>query len=102
MSSSSEPHRRYPALLTERRESTRFPKEPGTDFAVVRRNPGDERLVEVYDESLGGICVVMDDASDFAVGTKATLIYHHDELRGTVRHVDPGPDGRYLVGFECY
>ena len=91
----------FPGSLTERRESTRFPKEPGTDFAVVWRTRGDEQLFEVYDESLGGLCVVMADVHNFPLGVEATLVYHKDVLKGTVRHIDLRDDGMYLVGFEC-
>jgi hypothetical protein len=88
-------------VFTERRESTRFPKEPGTDFAVIWRNRGDEQLVEVLNESLGGICIVMADVANFPVGAEATLVYHNDVLRGIVRHIQSRDDGMYLVGFEC-
>jgi hypothetical protein len=87
--------------LAERRESSRFAKEPGTDFAVLWRTPGEEALVEVHDESLGGICVVMADAHGYPLGTEATLVYHNDVLQGRVRHIDRRADGMFLVGFEC-
>jgi hypothetical protein len=85
----------------ELRQSTRFRKEPGTDFAVIWRQPGDELLAEVYDESLTGICLVMADASHYPVGAEADLVYHATAMHGEVRHVTPRANGTYLVGLAC-
>lgn len=93
---------RQQAALDEQRQASRFCREPGTDFAVVWQKPGDEMLFEVHDESLTGLCLVMVEVSKFPIGATATLVYHHDFLEGTVRHIAPRPDGRYLVGFECH
>jgi hypothetical protein len=84
------------------RGSTRFRKEPGTDFAVVWQQPGDELLVEVYDESLTGICLVTPDTGRFAVGSEAWLVYHAQTLHGQVRHVTPREDGVVLVGLATH
>src|SRR5262245_12541548 len=87
--------------LEDHRQSTRFLKEPGTDFAVVRQPTGEEVLVEVHDESLTGICLVLSDASCYPVGTLARLVYHATLLVGEVRHVTPRVDGTFLVGLSC-
>jgi len=83
------------------RQSTRFRKEPGTDFAVIWRQPGEELLAEVYDESLTGICLVLADASHYPIGAEADLIYHATTLHGEVRHVTPQDNGTFLVGLSC-
>lgn len=86
--------------LEDLRQSTRFRREPGTDFAVIWRQSSEE-LVEVYDESLTGICLVLPDPSGFAVGTQADLVYHDVPLHGEVRHVTPQANGMFLVGLSC-
>ena len=83
------------------RQSTRFPKEPGTDFAVICWAGGEGVLAEVHDESLTGICLVMAQASGLAVGTLAELVYHDTPLHGEVRHVTPRADGKYFIGLSC-
>jgi hypothetical protein len=84
------------------RGSTRFRKEPGTDFAVVWQQPGDELLLEVYDESLTGICLVAPEAGRFSVGSEVWLAYHAQTLHGSVRHVTPREDGVVLVGLATH
>jgi hypothetical protein len=83
------------------RQSTRFPKEPGMDFATIRWASGEEVLAEVHDESLTGICLILPDASGLAVGTLTELVYHATPLHGEVRHVTLRADGKYLIGFSC-
>jgi hypothetical protein len=100
----TEPSRPRPVCdfdLDDLRQSTRFRKEPGTDFAVIWRQPGAEVLAEVYDESLSGICLVLADASHFPVGAEAELVYHATPLHGEVRHVTPQDNGTCLVGLSC-
>ncbi|MBI3462805.1 MAG: hypothetical protein HY000_07060 [Planctomycetes bacterium] len=87
--------------VDERRQETRFPKELGSDSAVVWERSGHEMLVCVHDESLHGICLVMSDVAAFKLGTMATIVYHSEVLYGAVRRITPQPDGTYLVGFEC-
>jgi hypothetical protein len=90
------------AALDEGRHATRFLKEPGVDSAVVWQRPGEELLVAVHDESLGGICLVIPDGYGYRTGSVATIVYHCDVLEATVRHVDPQGDRTSLVGFECH
>ena len=87
--------------LKELRQSTRFRKEPGADSAVIWQQPGQERFVDVYDESLGGLCLVMPDVAGFEIGKTATIVYHADVLEGEVRNIHPQADGTFLVGFQC-
>ena len=85
----------------EQRRESRVLIDPGTDYAVVWQQPGDELLYAVHDESLHGLCLVTASAAKFPVGATATIIFHHDCLDAVVRHVDAQADGSYLVGFEC-
>ena len=87
--------------VDERRQETRFPKEPDIDTATVRGRNGREMLAGVHDESLHGICLVMTDVTGFQVGATAVIVYRSDVLSGVVRHISLRPDGTYLVGFEC-
>lgn len=99
-------HRQYNPLLygslEERRQATRFPKEPDVDSAVVWQESGDELLVTVHDESLGGICLVMHDVENFAIGAAAIIVYHSEIMEATVRNSRRQPDNTFLVGFECH
>jgi hypothetical protein len=86
----------------EQRRATRFRKEPDTEFVVVRLLVGAELLAEVYDESLGGLGLIVADASSIAVGSEAVIVYHGDTLEATVRHVNPRSDGTFFVGCQCH
>ena len=88
--------------VEEQRQATRFRKEPDAEFAVVRLLVGVELLAEVYDESLTGLGLIVADASNFSVGTTATIVYQGDALCATVRHVNPRPDGTFFVGCQCW
>lgn len=100
------PHARYELAdvlcLDDERRGTRFHKEPQTDTAVVWQRPGEELLVSVHDESLGGICIVAPADRTFAIGATATIVYHSDVMEAIVRHVDLQADNTSLVGFECH
>lgn len=85
----------------ERRQSTRFPKEPGSDFAVFWQTAGEETLVEVHDESLGGLCLVLSRLDELRIGAEVSIVYQRTLLQGIVRHIEPQPDGTFHVGFEC-
>ena len=87
--------------LDERRMSTRIRKEPDTDFVAVWTEDDQLELLEVHDESLGGLCLVVEDLAQYAIGSEAEFIYHGSLLRATVRHVEARADGTCLVGFEC-
>ena len=89
------------APLEERRQSQRFPKEPGMDFAVICEPQRLTMQVEIHDESLGGIAVIVDDGEIFPVGQEVVIQYADERLRGIVRHVQPQDDGRFAVGFQC-
>lgn len=85
----------------EARAETRFLKEPDTDSAVVWQQIGHEHLVSVHDESLHGICLVMQSVEEFEIGVTATIVYHAEVLDGIVRRVERLSDGMFLVAFEC-
>jgi len=88
-------------VLDDLRQSQRFPKEPDAAFAVIWRTVGEEILVEIYDDSLGGLGVVADDRLRFAVGDEATIVYAGCCWHAVACHVEPRDDGRSLVGFAC-
>ncbi len=87
--------------LDERRQATRFPREPATDFAVVWQTPGEEILAEVHDESLTGLGILLADVSTLQLGSKLDVVYTGSLMRGEVRHIERRDDGRYLVGLRC-
>lgn len=93
---------RYDSVLDDLRQGTRFLKDPEVDTAVVWQTPGEALLVGVHDESLSGLCLVMPCDRAFAVGSKATIVYNHEVLEATVRHVTPQAESAALVGFECH
>lgn len=88
-------------LGDERRQSMRFPREPGTDFAAVLHPAQCEGRVEVANESLGGLGVIVDAPLLYEVGMAMELVYAGGYLTATVCHVTPTADGRFLVGLKC-
>ena len=91
----------YRNLLDERRTSTRMRKDPHTDFAAIWQADDEPLLVEVYDESLGGMCLVLEDIAAYAIDSEIEILYKSTILRGIERHIKSRPDGTHLVGFEC-
>lgn len=85
----------------ERREATRFLKEPGSDHATVWHADGERLLVEVYEESLGGLGLILPASWDHQIGQLLGIFYQQTVMRGVVRHIQPQPDGTCLVGLEC-
>ena len=85
----------------DQRQSTRFRKEPGTDFAQFTPHGCEAVWAEVYDESLTGICLVLSDPHGFQIGTKVELVYRDTPLHGEVRHLTPQASGSVLVGLCC-
>ena len=92
----------YRHLLDDRRASTRMPKEPDTDFAAIFSEDGEPLLAEVHDESLGGLCLVLEDVATYPIASEAEILYQSTLLCATVRHIEPRCDGKFLVGFECH
>ena len=86
--------------VDELRTSTRFPRERGTDHAVIWHPQCGEMLVDVHDESLGGLGVYVAGA-DFFVGQEVEIVYAGEFFRACVRHMEPQEDGEYIVGFAC-
>jgi hypothetical protein len=76
-------------------------KEPDSDFAAIWQADGELLLVEVYDESLGGMGLILEDVAAYAIESEIEVLYKSTMLRGIVRHIESRPDGTYLVGFEC-
>lgn len=85
----------------ERREGSRFLQEPDTAFAVIWREPGNEWLGEVHDESLHGLGLICDAQAALNLEDEVSLIFEGRLLRGLVRHIDARGDGRRLIGLAC-
>jgi len=87
--------------VDERRQATRFPREAGTDFAVIWRDQGEGLLVEVHDESLTGLGILVDAEAELQLGNHIHIVYVNEYMVGEVRHIERQPDGKYLVGLRC-
>lgn len=88
-----------PAAATiDRRQWGRFVADVGQ--LVVEAEAGDTRPADVWDESFGGIGLLMDDVRGLEVGNELKLTYDGTPMRGVVRNVLQQPDGRYRVGIE--
>ncbi|MCA9198788.1 MAG: PilZ domain-containing protein [Planctomycetales bacterium] len=86
--------------VDEQRQATRFPYAEGTKVAAVWREPGDELLVDVHDESLGGLGIIVDSTLGLEVGSCLNVIFAGEYMDGEVRHIEQIGD-RYLVGLRC-
>lgn len=82
----------------ESRGATRFRQEPKTAFALIRPSAGETLRVEIFDESLFGICLVMADTRGLTVGDEFELTYASTDMLATVRHVTPHKENAFLVG----
>ncbi len=93
-------HHAYSPICDER-NATRVGSDSETTFAVVYREPGQEALVEVHDESLGGLGLLFSAPPICAVGQEVTIVFATSIFTGSVMHIEVREDGRYLVGFCC-
>ena len=89
------------AYLDEHRESTRFERDPGMDYASIVSPESLVGSVEVADESLGGMGLVVDDRGPFAIDQVIELSYSGSLYRAQVRHITRRDDGRFIVGLLC-
>lgn len=87
--------------VDELREGSRFEKDEQCDFAALHFPDGEHQLVEVHDESLGGLSLLLDKLGDLQLGSRLDIIYAGGYQSAIVQHIEPQCDGRYLVGFEC-
>ncbi len=85
--------------IDERRGATRFRKEPDAEWAAIWYPHEMESLVEVYDESLQGLALLLNDPKDLYIGLQVEIAYRGNLLQGTVRHMEAHEDGRTKVGF---
>ena len=93
-------HHRY-TPVDELRNSTRFVRERGTDVAVISHPEIEELLVDVHDESLGGLGVYVQDTDFFVVGREVEIVYAGEFFRARVCHVERQEEGDAIVGFAC-
>ena len=87
--------------LDERRRSTRFVREPDTDYASIVGPSPLVGWVEVADESLGGMGLVVDDRAPYFIGQIIELTYAGTFYRAQVRHITRRNDGRFVLGVLC-
>lgn len=87
------------SAVDERRQATRFRREEEEDSAAIWYPPGVEMIAQVYDESLHGIALIVDDAREFKLGLQVEIAYAGSFLLGTVRHIEEY-DGRTKIGFQ--
>ena len=85
----------------ERRQATRFDKEPGTEYVTLIGPSGDEMAGEVQNESLGGMAILLPEGKGLSVGSELRVSYAGDSLQAIVRHLEPLPDGRIRLGIDC-
>ncbi|REJ68156.1 MAG: hypothetical protein DWQ31_08455 [Planctomycetota bacterium] len=88
--------------LDERRTATRMQKTPDTEFGMIWSRVGEALPAEVHDESLGGLALLVDDATGYRVGGEVEIYYQSTIYTGEVRHIEPLSDGTFRVGFECH
>lgn len=98
---STPPTKTFCAPLHERREATRFQHDDGTDFAVIFREPGEELLAEVHDESVTGLGILVDAELDLQLGSHINVVYAGEFMQGEVRHITMQSGGKCLVGLHC-
>ena len=84
--------------IEELRSATRFRQEPKTAFAMIHSSAGENLRLEVFDESLFGICLVLADTRGLSVGDEVALNYASSAMNAMVKHVTPFKEGFYLVG----
>lgn len=85
----------------ERREASRFGRLAEDDFAAVWLPQCDPILAEVQNESLHGLCLVLDVDCGIGVGSTVHIVYAGACHTAQARHVAPHSDGRLLIGFHC-
>lgn len=93
-------HHRY-TVTDELRQSTRFRKERGTDSALLWLDRNEPVLVDVHDESLGGLSLHLDEIEGICTATEINIVYAGEMLQANIRHIERQPDGTFVVGFEC-
>ena len=87
--------------LDDRRQATRFNREPETEFVEIRPPSGQPIQAEVRDESLGGLAVIVAASECLPIGLECQLVYAGDHLDAVVRYALPLQDGRYRLGLQC-
>ena len=86
----------------ERRRASRFARDEELERAAIWFNPGEDLLAPVFDESLGGISLVVDDGGRFPVGSEVGIAYANSFFQASVVHVQKRRDGKFVVGFQVW
>ena len=85
----------------ERREASRFGRLAEDDFATLWLPHCEPILAEVHNESLQGICLVLDNDCGIGIGATVHIVYAGTCHLAQARHVEPHQDGRLRIGFHC-
>ena len=88
-------------VVADARNATRIPVDSENVIAVLYRAPGEEMLVGVHDESLGGLGLKLDDARGLQLGAEYTIVFAGSVLTATLMHVTPEIGGGFVAGFRC-
>ena len=86
--------------VDELRSATRFVKERHMDFAIIWSIDCPATLVEVHDESLGGLGVYLGEAICH-VGDEVEVVYAHELYHARVCHIQPQENGERIAGLDC-
>jgi hypothetical protein len=86
----------------ERRRASRFARDEDVERAAIWFNPGDDIVVPVCDESLGGISLLVDDDERFPLGGEVGIAYASSFFQATVIHIQRRRDGKFKVGFQVW
>ncbi|MBJ41702.1 MAG: hypothetical protein CMJ80_00130 [Planctomycetaceae bacterium] len=89
-------------MAIENRTASRFPREPATDHASILRPFHLAGIVEVDNESLGGLGWVAVDSDSYFVGQDLDVEYAGTVMSVVVRHVTRRNDGRFVVGVQSH
>ena len=73
-----------------------------SEFSHLRARCNDSftLMCPVLDESVGGLCLAVHDATMFEVGKEVELIYATMPMIATVCYCEERTDGRYRVGLQ--
>lgn len=93
---------RPPGRFEERRRASRFAPDEELERAAIWFNPGEDMIVPVCDESLGGISLVVDDGERFPIGGEVGIAYANSFFQATVVHVRQRQDGKFVVGLQVW
>jgi hypothetical protein len=84
--------------VSDRRAWPRRKSDAG--FVTLWTSATDWQSVEIYDESLTGLSVLVDDVSKLSVNRDVRLAFPERQMWAIVRHIQPAVQGKHRVGLE--